>query len=252
MRLIIAILITFMSLAANARTNKVIIPFPAGGGVDILFRNIEKFGQTKGITLIPEYIPGAEGIIGMNKAAESSKDILILTTTEVLASKDNPSKKFNSLTSFEYITGLRSSIFYIAGNTNKVWTFGYNSPMQKEILQDYIKLNKIENTILVPYKSTSQIINDILNETVKAAALPAVLLKSQISNGKINLIKVVQGTSEFAVVMPAGSDTSFWNTFFAEYLNSEQARQDADRDMMILKTFSKERIVNLVSKNLKD
>ena len=87
-----------------ANTVKVIVPFPPGGGVDITFKKIEKYAQQQGINMIPEYQPGAEGIVGMNTAMTAPKDgnTLIVTTTEVAISKDSTAKRFNSLTDFEF------------------------------------------------------------------------------------------------------------------------------------------------------
>ena len=104
--LLLCILIFCNSVMAQwkpASTVKVIVPFPPGGGVDATYRKIEKYAQQQGVNMIPEYHPGAEGVVGMNAAATQSKDgnVLIITTTEVAASKDSTAKRFNSLTDFE-------------------------------------------------------------------------------------------------------------------------------------------------------
>ncbi len=245
MKILLAILITLFSSLVQAQEAKVLIPFGPGGGVDLLYRNLERFGKTRGVTLIAEYAPGAEGIVGMNKAMDMPKDTLILTTSEVLASKGNTSKKFDSIKSFEYITGIRSTIFYVVRNGRKDHLFGYNSPTQRELIENYIKEKNIKDFILVPYKSVPQILMDLGNETISTAIIPAALVK-----GRFEIEKTIQGESEFALVMPAGADTGFWEKFIRDYMSSDQAKEDAERDMMVLKPFGKQRLINLVLRNL--
>jgi len=247
MKVIIAILISLFATALQAKEAKVLIPFGPGGGVDLLFRNLEKFGKQQGVTLVPEYVPGAEGVVGMNKAMDMPKDTLILTTSEVLASKGSPAKRFDSLRSFEYITGIRSTVFALVRNDRQDYIFGYNSPTQKELVEQYIAEKNIKDHIMVPYKTIPQILNDLVNNTISMAIIPASLI---VQNPKVEFVKLIEGYSEFALVMPAGADTSFWSKFIKDYMDSDQAKADAKRDLMILKPFGKKRIIDLVSKNL--
>ncbi len=238
-----------------ASTVKVIIPFPPGGGVDVTYRKIEKYAQQQGINMVPEYQPGAEGIVGMNSAVSAPKDgnTLIIATTDVAASKDNPAKRFNSLTDFEYITGIRSSIFYLVSNNSDKDIFGFNSPTQREMIQQHIEEQKIKDALLVPYKSVGQMTTDLLNGTISKIMVPGVVINQQVESGKVKLLKKVNSPGEFIVIAPSGipsESKKFWDNFFRNYLNSEQAKKDAETDLTVLRSFSSERIKNIVAKQL--
>ena len=245
---------TAMAQWQPAGTVKVIIPFPPAGGVDTTYRKIEKYAQQQGINMVPEYLPGAEGVVGMNTAATQSKDgnTLIITTTEVAASKDSSAKKFNSLNDFEYITGIRSSIFYLVTTDNKN-IFGFNSPTQKELILHHIEEQKIKDYLLVPYKSTGQMIVDIINGTISKAIVPGVIINQQVESNKVKLIKKIISPGEFIVITPSGipsESKKYWDNFFKGYLASEQARKDAEADLTILRSFSADRIKNNIAKQL--
>jgi tripartite-type tricarboxylate transporter receptor subunit TctC len=256
--LLLCILIFCNSVMAQwkpASTVKVIVPFPPGGGVDATYRKIEKYAQQQGVNMIPEYHPGAEGVVGMNAAATQSKDgnVLIITTTEVAASKDSTAKRFNSLTDFEYITGIRSSIFYLVSNSSDKHIFGFNAPTQKELILQYIEENKIKDYLLVPYKSAGQMTVDIINGSISRIIVPGVIINQQVESDKVKLLKKIIGPGEFIVIAPSGINSEskkYWDNFFKGYLNSEQARKDAEADLTILRTFSSDRIKNNVAKQL--
>jgi tripartite-type tricarboxylate transporter receptor subunit TctC len=238
-----------------ANTVKVIVPFPPGGGVDITFRKIERYAQQQGINMIPEYQPGAEGVVGMNSAMTAHKDgnTLIVTTTEVAASKDSTAKRFNSLTDFEYITGIRSSIFYLVSNNTDKNVFGFNAPTQKELIQQYIEEQKIKDALLVPYKSSGQMTTDLLNGTISKIIVPGIIINQQVDAGKVLLIKRIPNPGEFIVITPSGIPSEakrYWDNFFKGYLTSEQAKKDAEADLTILRTFNSERVKNIVAKQL--
>ena len=246
---------TTASAFQPAPTVKVIVPFPPGGGVDTTYRKIEKYAQQQGINMVPEYLPGAEGVVGMNSAATQSKDgnTLIITTTDVAVSKDHPAKKFNSLTDFEYITGIRTSIFYLVSNDSDKNIFGFNAPTQKELILQYIEEQRIKDYLLVPYKSVGQMTVDIINGTISKIMVPGVIINQQVESNKVKLIKKINGPGEFIVIAPSGipnESKKYWDNFFKGYLNSEQARKDAEADLTTLRSFGSDRIKNIVAKQL--
>ena len=260
MKKIISIIAGLMIATATsafqpAPTVKVIVPFPPGGGVDITYRKIERYAQQQGINMVSEYLPGAEGVVGMNAAATQSKDgnTLIITTTEVAASKDSTAKKFNSLTDFEYITGIRSSIFYLVTTDNDKNIFGFNAPTQKELILQYIEEQRIKDYLLVPYKGAGQMTTDIINGTISKIIVPGVIINQQVEANRITLVKKITSPAEFIVIAPNGisiESKKYWDNFFKGYLSSEQARKDAETDLTILRPFGSDRIKNIVAKQL--
>jgi tripartite-type tricarboxylate transporter receptor subunit TctC len=256
LNVIIGLLIASSALAFQpASTVKVIVPFPPGGGVDITYRKIERYAQQQGINMVSEYLPGAEGVVGMNAAASQSKDgnVLIITTTEVAGSKDNTAKKFNSLNDFEYITGIRSSIFYLVTTDNDKNIFGFNAPTQKELILQYIEEQRIKDYLLVPYKGVGQMTTDIINGTISKIIVPGVVINQQVEANRVKLIKKITSPAEFIVIAPSGisiESKKYWDNFFKGYLNSEQAKKDAEADLTILRPFGSERIKNIVARDL--
>jgi tripartite-type tricarboxylate transporter receptor subunit TctC len=191
----------------------------------------------------------------MNTAMTAIKDgnTLIVTTTEVAISKDSTAKRFNSLTDFEYITGIRSTIFYLVSNNTDKNIFGFNAPTQKELIQQYIEEQKIKDVLLVPYKSTGQLTTDLLNGTISNVIVPGILINQQVISGKVTLVKKIPSPGEFIVAAPSGIPTDakrYWDNFFKGYLSSEQAKKDAEVDLTILRTFSSERVKNNIAKQL--
>lgn len=260
MKKIISIIIsTFLITSAYAFQPtdpvKVIIPFPPAGGVDTTFRKIEKYAQQQGIKLVPEYQPGAEGVVGMNSAVSSPKDgnTLIITTIDALLSKNHPAKKFNSLTDFEYITGIRSSIFFLVSNNSDKNIFGFNAPTQRELILQYIEEQKINDYLLVPYKSVGQMTTDLLNGTITRLMVPAVVIYKQVESGSVKLVRQLTTSAEFVILAPIGissASKNYWNNFFKGYLSSEQAKKDAEADFTILRPFGADRVKSIVEKQL--
>ena len=85
----IAITLAFVAGSAfgqnyPAKPVRIIVPFPAGGAVDVMGRTFgEKFSQTFGQQFIVDNRPGAGGNIGADAVAKSAPDgyMLLLTTT---------------------------------------------------------------------------------------------------------------------------------------------------------------------------
>ena len=74
--------------AYPAKPIKLIVPFPAGGGVDTIGRIVaEKLGLALGQQVVVENRGGAAGVIGMRVAAKAAPDgyTLVMTTTGTVA-----------------------------------------------------------------------------------------------------------------------------------------------------------------------
>src|SRR4051812_28068417 len=86
--------ITFPSTRAQAtQTVRIVVPFPPGGGADILARLLaEQMGQADGFTMVTENRPGAGTAIGteaVSRAAADGSTILLVANSFVI----NPSLK---------------------------------------------------------------------------------------------------------------------------------------------------------------
>ena len=96
LKLALAVALSFTATHASSqnypvRPVRLIIPFAAGGGSDILGRMIgQKLTEHLGVQVTPDNRPGASGIIGMDLVAKSPPDgytIAIISTGHIV----NPS-----------------------------------------------------------------------------------------------------------------------------------------------------------------
>ena len=70
------------------RASRVIVPFPAGGGTDIIAREVaNKVATTQGWTLVIDNKPGSGGNLGVDAAAKAAPDgyTVVLGQTSNLA-----------------------------------------------------------------------------------------------------------------------------------------------------------------------
>src|ERR1700704_3108976 len=70
-----AVLSASQAPAQSSRQIKFIVPFPAGGGADLLTRVLaEKWGQANGVSTMIENRPGAASVIGTEAASRAAPD----------------------------------------------------------------------------------------------------------------------------------------------------------------------------------
>jgi tripartite-type tricarboxylate transporter receptor subunit TctC len=104
-------------LRANTMENiKVVVPYAAGSGADNVFRTLQAYGLKRNINFVPEFKPGANGLIGAEYAASQAKDgrTLMLTVTSDLTNKA-PVKKVD-YTDFIPISILCSTHMYLVAS----------------------------------------------------------------------------------------------------------------------------------------
>jgi tripartite-type tricarboxylate transporter receptor subunit TctC len=97
---------------AQARTIKIINPFPPGGTADIIARLVtEQVGRAQGVTFVIENRPGAGTVIGAEEVARAAPDgnTLLINTSALLISAHLRKLNFDPLTSFEPICNLTQS-----------------------------------------------------------------------------------------------------------------------------------------------
>src|SRR5262245_49938207 len=113
---VIAVVAAFAALDDTAwsqtRTIKIVVPFAAGGGTDILGRLLaDHISRTYGQTVVIENRPGAGTVIGTEAAARAAPDgntVLMVANSFII----NPNLKrlnYDPLTSFEAICHLTRS-----------------------------------------------------------------------------------------------------------------------------------------------
>lgn len=192
---------------------RLIVPFPPGGGPDILARVIAtKLQTTNGWTVVVENRPGAGGNIGVDIVAKSAPDgyNVVIGQTSNLAVNPTlyPKLPYNPLTDLAPVATVATAplVLVVAANSPfktlqeivaagkaKPGSISYGSPgngtvahLSAEVLQRTagIKLQHI------PYKGASQALTDLIGGQIDLymSSIPTAL--GQIKTGKLRPIAV--------------------------------------------------------------
>jgi tripartite-type tricarboxylate transporter receptor subunit TctC len=274
MKKIISTLILSLSFTANAFDIKskpavnVIIPFAPGGAVDQSFRHLQKYALDRGIVFTNTFKPGADGLIAMSELSKMPRDGFHMSVATVGVFSIHSLKKPEEENMI--ITELRSNIFaFVAHPASTVKTLtdleqslkngnnvriGYGSPGQLLEWEQYFELiTPSVDPLIVPYKGTGPVINDLLGGHIDVAMVPIGVVKQHVSSGKLKLLAVTEiqppefldtplvnqkfpswkDYNAIIITMPKGVDVDavkFWNSFFQEYLKNKQVRTDMIED----------------------
>lgn len=226
--LLFCIAITFQAKASTMENIKVVIPYPPGSGPENVFRTLQAYGLKRNINFIPEFKPGAKGLIGAEYATTQPKDgkTLLLTVTSDLTYKA-PVKRVD-YTDFIPVAALCSTHMYLVANKK----FPANNLTQ---LVDMLKRDSQSTTIvsatvkqdtvlkeifnnagvkeeelrLVPFNAT-QGVTAVVSGHVDVGLWPGVMLKSSIDSGNLKVLASLVPNNEIDAgkniqsIFPAG------------------------------------------------
>jgi tripartite-type tricarboxylate transporter receptor subunit TctC len=268
-------------------TNKVVtvvIPFTPGGGVDQTFRHLQKYAQEKNIQLVALYKPGAEGLIAMHELAGMPADgyHISLATVGVLAYHNikQPTEEINVITGIResvgaFVTHPNSQIENIVDLENAIKNksnikFGYGAPTQKLMIEQLIEcVTQKSRVLMVPYKGSGQVLNDLLGGHIDVAQMPLSVIKPQLDSGKLKLLAVTkQKVNEFpnipvinhryakwkdfdgfVIVTPAKINADaliFWETFLKNYVGNLQVQKEFNNEFTTALPFGAEHIAEII------
>jgi tripartite-type tricarboxylate transporter receptor subunit TctC len=108
----LSIVLHIPSAWSQARTIKLINPFPPGGTADIIGRVVtEQISRTRGVTFVLENRPGAGTVLGAELVARANPDgnTILINSSAVLISAHLRQLKFDALASFAPICSLTQS-----------------------------------------------------------------------------------------------------------------------------------------------
>jgi len=263
----------------------VVIPFPPGGGVDAVFRSMQKYALTRNIELLPKYKPGADGVIGINDVNESPKNgyTVGLTTAGSLGyyKAQNMKPTPNVLTgvvggNFVFVTHPNSNINTMKDLekvvlSGKQLNIGVAHAGMRSAFEQYYEIIKSPyKPYFIMYKGASQIVGDLLNETVDVVFIPITVAKPLADAGKLKLLatskiqvksvpvmtsvyKQWRDIDLFVFFVSADMDANavkFWNSFLQDYLNNKDVKEEYENNLSFAVPFSKsfaEEIVKLNS-----
>jgi tripartite-type tricarboxylate transporter receptor subunit TctC len=204
-----AALVNHGAWSQTTRNIKLVVPFPPGGGTDILARLLaEQIGRAQGPTMVVENRPGAGTIIATEAASRAAPDgntVLVIANSFVI----NPNLKrlnYDPLTSFEPICFLTRSPNVLVVNTSSPYravadllnaarvkpgtlTLASVGPATTQhIAIEVLKRVANVNMIYVPYPGDAPAVSALLGEHVTSAMVTYPAAAEQLKAGKLRAL----------------------------------------------------------------
>ncbi|GAB1837312.1 tripartite tricarboxylate transporter substrate binding protein [Achromobacter xylosoxidans] len=206
-----------LSLAATAQAQswptqpiRWIVPYPAGGGTDVLARTVVSgLEKPLGQTVVVENRPGAATIVGATAIAESAPSGYVLGSADIATLAFNPAL-YNSLTydpsKFTYIGGLARFPMMLAVNAGSAYkslddvlqaarkhpgkltasSAGTGSP--HHLALELFKQRTGADILHVPYKGAAPAIQDLLGNQVDLMFVDLTSALPNIKAGKLHIL----------------------------------------------------------------
>lgn len=182
---------------------KIIVPFPPGGGADVLARMVgQKLNERWNQPVVIENKSGNAGILGANEVGRSAPDgytLLMAASGAVVASNIDRLKPVALVSTPPYMLAVHKSlpvksvaefVAYLKANPQKVnfasSGVGSASHLAAEL---FMRISKTE-MIHVPYKGISQGVNDLISNTVSVMFGPPQALLPQAADGNLRILAV--------------------------------------------------------------
>jgi tripartite-type tricarboxylate transporter receptor subunit TctC len=214
-RMIVAVGILFAALAANAaypeKPIRLVVPFPAGSGTDIVARELaDEMSRDLKQVIVIDNKGGAQGIIGMQSAVASPGDgytlvVLGVTTGASNASmfKKLPYDPIKDLTPIGMIAdspivlvgstkvpanSLDDLVKYGRANPGKL-SYGYGSGSAQVAAARVVSMGKFD-AVPIAYKGSPQALVDVMNGQVDFMFVDLSVAVSQMAAGKVKAFGV--------------------------------------------------------------
>ena len=200
--------------AQSSRQIKFIVPFPAGGGGDVLTRMVaEKWTQTYGVATVIENRPGAATILGAEATSRAAPDGNTLGTVanSFIIHPNFKKLSYDPLTSFEPVCLLANSPQVIVVNSSspyqtlKEWldaarakpgelthaSVGPASP--QHIAFEQLKLLAKVRITFVPFNGNTPALNALLGDHVGSVMSNYSEAAELVKSGKLRALAVASG-----------------------------------------------------------
>ncbi len=224
----------------GARPIRVIVPFAAGGGVDVFARLLsERLRQSHGLTIVVENRPGANGWIGGNAVRTAEPDgttLLFSAGTHVMARQVMKSAPYDPIGDFAAIGRVGEAPMLLVASPkvapNTVgeliaearkapdkWTFATSALGAPGHLAE-LEFNRLAglNLVIHPYRGTAPALNDIAGGHIQLLIDPVLALLPLATSGQVKALAVTTAKrTPLAPTYPtmsesglAGMDHSSW------------------------------------------
>jgi tripartite-type tricarboxylate transporter receptor subunit TctC len=196
------------------KTIKIVVPFPPGGGADILARLLaEQVGRMQGSTMVIENRPGASSVIGTEAASRATpggNNLLIIQPPFVI----NPHLRklnYDPLTGFEPICSLATTPTVIVVNSTSPYltltdllnaarakpgdlTMAVIPAAPQHIALETLKRAANVDITLVPYSGTAPQVTALLGEHVTAVFSPYAVFSDHLKSGRLRALTTTSPT----------------------------------------------------------
>jgi tripartite-type tricarboxylate transporter receptor subunit TctC len=210
-----AALVTTMILSGQVawsqagRTIRLVVPYQAGGGNDILARLLgEHIGRTHGSTVVIENRPGGGSVIGTDAVARAAPDgnTLLIPTSDFVITPHLRKLNYNALTSFEPVCYLADLPLLLVVNSTSPYgtladllnaarakpgdlTLAANGPATAyHIAFETLRRAAKVDITFVPYPGTAPAVTAVLGDHVTAYLGSYAAVMEQLGGGKLRAL----------------------------------------------------------------
>jgi tripartite-type tricarboxylate transporter receptor subunit TctC len=204
-----AVLSASTGVAQSPRQLRFIVPFPAGGGADLLTRVLaEQIGKAHGVSTVIENRPGAASVIGTEAASRAAPDgnTVAIVANSFIIHPNFKKLTYEPLTSFEPVCLLANSPQVIVVNSispYKTLTELLDAARAKpgelshasvgpasaqHIAMEQLKLLAKVNMVFVPFNGNTPALNQLLGGHVGAVMSNYSEAVEQVNAGKLRAL----------------------------------------------------------------
>jgi len=215
-RLVFAVLLILLAAGSEAQTFpakplRIIVPFPAGGIVDLMARTLnEKLAAGLGQPVLVEARPGANGSLGTEAVAKSDADghTLVLatlshvTTPALMKTPWHPLKDFAGVAVMGHVANvvvvypdlpprtLREFVDYAKARPGKINYINAGAGASQTMSAELFKRNAGLDLVGIGYKGFPPAIPDILSGQVQFSFMPFGVAAPHVRGGKLRALAV--------------------------------------------------------------
>lgn len=287
--LILFVLISVQAKAQDMKIIKVVIPYSAGSSFEHIFRTLQIYGVKHNINFIPEFKPGANGLIGAEYASKQTTDGSVLMIAGISDLTNMSSIKQVDYTNFIPVSALCKSPLYLVANKNitannltslidmikkdsQSVTFATQSLKSKSLFKEIsstININH-EELRLIPFNNTAQATTSIASGFVDVGLFQMGVVKSLLDSNRIKLLAKLEedGNTDvehildksnnidgIGIFLPRGATmeiVKFWQDFMDNFKQDDQAKTNlSERYFQTFKGKGPKDIDNIIKNQIK-